>query len=249
VQIRSRRPALRNEGGFKGVVDLLDDARGTLVRITAAVLIFSVISYLLSEKILIVILRLLKMQPISYAPQEAILSILKLSLYSGIVLSFPIVAAISLRFLLDKIQPTYMKWIPLFIVISILLFAGGIALCYFLLLPAGIGFLLSFGTDQMEPSLSIGKYVDFCAFLLLATGLAHQAPLISYLLAKARILSPDYFRGKTRYAVLLCFVIAAVVTPTPDVYNMTLMAVPLLFLYFASVLVVRLAWKKESISR
>ena len=240
---------MQKEGGFKGVVDLLDDARGTLVRITIAVLIFSVISYLLSEKILIILLRLLKMQPVSYAPQEAILSILKLSLYSGIVLSFPIVAAISLKFLLGRIQPAYMKWIPLFIVIALLLFAGGFALCYFLLLPAGIGFLLSFGTDQMEPSLSIGKYVDFCAFLLLATGLAHQAPLISYLLAKARILSPDYFRGKTRYAVLLCFVIAAVVTPTPDVFNMTLMAVPLLFLYFASVLVVRLAWKKESISR
>jgi sec-independent protein translocase protein TatC len=240
---------LEREKGFKGVFDFLDDARGTLVQITFAILIFSVISYLLSEKILIVLLKFLKMKPVSYAPQEAILSILKLSLYSGFILSFPIVSTISLRFLVRKINPGYLKWVPIFICISLILFAAGIALCYFILLPAGIGFLLSFGTDHMEASLSIGKYVDFCSFFLIATGVAHQAPLISYLLAKAGLLSPDSFKGKTRYAVLICFIIAALVTPTPDVYNMTLMTLPLLFLYFASVLVVRVVGKKESISR
>lgn len=246
ARMKTRGKALEKGEGFKGIFDLLEDARGTLIQITAAVLVFSIVSYILSEKILIVLLKLMQLEPVSYAPQEAILSILKLSLYSGIVLSFPVVTTLFLKFLLGKIHPGYMKWIPLFIAASLTLFAAGIALCYFVLLPAGIGFLLSFGTDQMEPSISIGKYVDFCSFFLIATGMAHQAPLISYLLARARILSPDYFRGKTRYAVLLCFVVAAVVTPTPDVYNMTLMALPLLFLYFASVIVVRVAWKKES---
>lgn len=235
---------MEREEGFKGVFDLLDDARVTLVQITFVILIFSVISYLLSEKILIVLLKFLKMKPVSYAPQEAILSILKLSLYSGFVLSFPVVSTISLRFLVSKINPGYLKWVPIFVAASLLLFAAGIALCYYVLLPAGIGFLLSFGTDTMEARLSIGKYVDFCAFFLITTGVAHQAPLISFLLARAGLLSPDSFRGKTRYAVLICFILAALVTPTPDVYNMTLLALPLLILYFASFLVVRAVWKK-----
>ncbi|NIO17068.1 MAG: hypothetical protein GTN70_08735 [Deltaproteobacteria bacterium] len=235
---------MESEQGYKGFWDLLDDARGVLVQVTFAVLIFSIISYLLSERILTVLLKFLRMQPVSYAPQEAILSVLKLSLYSGIVLSFPVVSAISLRFIVRKIHPGYLKWVPVFIGASLVLFAAGIALCYYILLPAGIGFLLSFGTDTMEPSLSIGNYVDFCSFFLIATGLAHQAPLISYLLARAGLLSPGYFRGKHRYAVLICFILAALVTPTPDVYNMTLMVIPLLLLYFASVLVVLVAWKK-----
>ena len=75
---------MESEEGYKGFWDLLDDARGVLVQITFAVLIFSVISYLLSERILIILLKFLQIQPVSYAPQEAILSVLKLSLYSGI---------------------------------------------------------------------------------------------------------------------------------------------------------------------
>lgn len=237
-----------NERESTGLLLVLDDARGTLIKITLAVLILSVVSYLVSERILIILLTFLKVKPVSYAPQEAILSILKLSLYSGFLLAFPYVSFVSLNFLVKKINPDHLKWVPLFIIASLLLFAAGVALCYFVLLPAGIGFLLSFGTNQMKPSLSIGKYIDFCALFLIATGLAHQAPLVSYLLARARILSPAFFEGKTRYAILLCFVAAALITPTPDVYNMTLMALPLLFLYFASVFIVKAVWKNDSIS-
>jgi sec-independent protein translocase protein TatC len=228
------------KGKFQGVLDLLDDARSSLVKILLVVFVLSLVSFILSDRIMGILLHLLNIQPISYAPQEAVISILKLSLYTGIILSFPIASTMLLWLIVKKIDPSSLKKVPIFIFISILLFAAGVLLAYYLLLPAGIKFLLSFATDEMNPGISIGKYVDFCSFFLIATGLAHQAPLASYILARAGILTPSFFKGKTRYAIVICFCIAAVVTPTPDVYNMTLMAIPLLILYFASLAVVKL---------
>ncbi len=232
---------MEKEEKVSGILDILDDARGTLVKIVATVFIFSILAFFFSDRILILLLHLLKLEPVSYAPQEAILSVLKLSLYTGVILSFPVASILLLHFIVKKVHPQSMKKVPLFVAASLILFAGGVSLAYFLLLPAGIKFLLSFATAEINPGISIGRYVDFCSFFLIATGIAHQAPLISYILAKAGIITPAFFKGKTKYAILICFVIAALITPTPDIYNMTLMAIPLLFLYFASLAVVKWA--------
>ena len=109
---------------------------------------------------------------------------------------------------------------------------------YFVLLPAGIGFLAGFETPKVRALISARKFVSFCGMMLLALGLSFEAPLASYLLAKAGWLTPGFFRNKWRHAMLGCVVLASVLTPTPDVYNLALMSIPLLGLFFASFAVV-----------
>ncbi len=109
---------------------------------------------------------------------------------------------------------------------------------YYVLLPAGIGFLTGFETQDVRALISARKFVSFCGMMLLALGLSFEAPLASYILAKVGWLTPGFFRNKWRQAVLGCVVLAAVLTPTPDVYNLTLMTIPLLGLFFASFAVV-----------
>ncbi|RMG60598.1 MAG: preprotein translocase subunit TatC [Deltaproteobacteria bacterium] len=230
-------------GGYEGTgfFAVLEELRRTILVILLVVFAFSVLSFLFSTELLRLLLRLLGEKVVSYAPQEALIATLKLSLYAGFTLSFPVASFLLLRYLVSKISPGRERGVPLFFLISLLLFAAGVYLCYRVLLPAGIKFLLSFSTERLKSGISVGKFVDFCSFFLIASGIAHQAPLVSYILARAGILRPEAFRGKTRYAILVCFILAAVLTPTPDVYNMTLMAVPLLVLYFASFVVVKLA--------
>ncbi len=225
---------------FPGILNALEELRGTLLVILGVVFGFSVVSFLFSKQLLAVLLELVGEKPVSYAPQEALLATLKLSLYTGFTLSFPVASYLLLRYTVKKISPGRERGIPVFFLASVLLFGLGLYLSYRVLLPAGIKFLLSFSTDRLKAGISVGKYVDFCAFFLISSGLAHQAPLVSYVLAKAGLLTPQFFAGKTRYAILVCFILAAVITPTPDVYNMTLMAIPLLLLYFASMAVVKL---------
>ena len=108
-----------------------------------------------------------------------------------------------------------------------------------MLLPAGIGFLVGFETRDVRALISAKKFISFCGTMLIALGLSFQAPLLSFFLAKLGWLKPAFFQNRWRYAVLICTVLAAIITPTPDVYNMTLMTIPLLGLYFVSFLVVR----------
>ena len=118
------------------------------------------------------------------------------------------------------------------------LFLVGMLLGYFVLLPAGIGFLAGFETPEVRALISARKFVSFCGTMLLVLGFSFEAPLVSYFLARAGLLTPAFFRNKWRHAMLGCVVLSAVLTPTPDIYNLSLMTIPLFGLFFASFAVV-----------
>ena len=107
-----------------------------------------------------------------------------------------------------------------------------------MLLPAGIGFLVGFETRDIQALISARKFISFSGTMLIALGLSFEAPLLAFFLAKLGWLKPEFFRNRWRHALLICTVLAAIITPTPDVYNMALMVMPLLGLYFVSFLVV-----------
>ena len=134
--------------------------------------------------------------------------------------------------------PDWKRWGWAVIATATGLFLAGVLLGYFVLLPAGVGFLAGFETTDVRALISARKFVSFCGTMLLALGFSFEAPLVSYFLARAGWLTPAFFRNKWRHAVLGCVVLSAVLTPTPDVYNLTLMSIPLLGLFFASYVVV-----------
>jgi len=127
-----------------------------------------------------------------------------------------------------------------FVSFSCLLFYSGAAFCYFITLPFGINFLLDFQTEQLRPVISISEFVSFVTIFVLAFGLIFELPIFMIFMAKIKILPRSFFEKNRRYAALVISVIAALLTPTPDIFNMLLMGIPLYLLYEAGIIVLKL---------
>lgn len=231
------------ENRFAAVVDGLDKARRGLAVYAVVVLAFTGIASIFSERILLALVRLLNRKIVAYDPSEGFLSLVSLALYCGIALSLPVGAYMVWRGVLAPRLPGMRRLGGAVVLIATGLFAGGVVLGYFVILPSGIGFLAGFESGDVLALISARKFISFCGTMLIALGLSFEAPLASYLLARIGWLGTGFFRRKWRHALLGCTVLSAVITPTPDVWNMTLLAIPLLGLYFVSFVVV---WAVEA---
>ncbi|HFQ89288.1 MAG TPA: preprotein translocase subunit TatC [Desulfobulbus sp.] len=127
-----------------------------------------------------------------------------------------------------------------FVTATCLLFYAGTIFCYLVTLPFGIRFLLSYQSTEMKAVISIGRFVNFVTIFILAFGLIFELPVFMIFSAQVGLVRRATFERNRRYAVLIIAILAAVLTPTPDVFNMALMGLPLYGLYEAGILVIRL---------
>lgn len=216
------------------ILDVLERSRKGLAVYAVLVIGLTVAFFFASESLLRFLVRLLGRKLVAYSPAEGFLAMIHLSLYCGIAASLPAGAWMLWRGAVSRWVPGWRGWGWAVILAATSLFLTGGLLGYYVLLPAGIGFLVSFETEKVAALISARKFISFCGTMLIVLGLSFEAPLVSYFLARAGWLTPAMFRKRSRYAVLFCVILAAVITPTPDLYNMTLMSLPLLGLYFIS---------------
>ncbi len=125
-----------------------------------------------------------------------------------------------------------------FVFFTSLLFYIGTLFCYMITLPYGIEFLLGFGSEQLKPVISIGRFVNFTTLFILAFGIIFELPIFMVFSSKVGICTRGFFERNRRYALLIIAIIAALLTPTPDIFNMMLMAGPLYLLYEAGILII-----------
>jgi len=128
----------------------------------------------------------------------------------------------------------------LFVLFTTLLFYAGTLFCYFLTLPFGIQFLLGFGSEQLKPVISISRFVNFVTLFILAFGVIFELPVFMVFLARVGVCPRSFFEKNRRYAVLAIAIIAAMLTPTPDIVNMLLMGGPLYLLYESGIVILLL---------
>jgi len=127
---------------------------------------------------------------------------------------------------------------------SSIFFLAGASFCFFMVFPIAFKFFMGFATDTIVPMISVEEYLGFALKLLIAFGVVFEMPLFAYFLSRFGILSPEFMRRQRRYAILLIFIVAAILTP-PDVFSQCLMAIPMLLLYEVSIYVSALAYKKK----
>jgi sec-independent protein translocase protein TatC len=108
------------------------------------------------------------------------------------------------------------------------------------LLPFALRYLLTFGGDIATPFISIGEYISFVTTLLIWMGISFELPMVVVFLSKLGVVTPKQLRGYWKYALVGSFAVAAIITPTPDPFNQTLVAVPLYLLYEIGVLFARI---------
>jgi len=166
------------------------------------------------------------------APTEAFWMNMKVAFVAGLVLALPVIFHQFWKFVSPGLLPKERKYVVPFIFSATGLFLVGGGFCFFIVLPLAMGFLLTYKVgDVLMPMLSVGQYVDFCLKFILAFGAIFELPIVILFLTKMGIVTPQTLAKHRKYAVLLAFVVAAFLTPTPDVFNQTLMAVPIILLY------------------
>ena len=132
------------------------------------------------------------------------------------------------------------KYAAPFVLVGSVLFIGGGAFSLKVVTPYAISFLLSYSRPGLQPMISIGSYVDFLLKFTLAFGLVFELPLAITLLSRMGIVTPAMLAKNRKYAILGAFIAAAILTPTPDAFNQTLMAGPLIILYEVGIISARL---------
>jgi sec-independent protein translocase protein TatC len=218
-------------------LDHLEELRSRLLKATLAVVAAFAVCMYFGEQLFSVmaepILRLLPKGSPIYFPrvQDPFFVYLKVSLITGIFIVVPYVTYQLWAFIRPGLYHKERKLAAPFVILATLLFYAGAAFAYFLVLPAAFSFFLSFATNQLQPLINMREYVDLVMLLLLAFAGVFETPIIVVFLGLIGLFSSDQLKKGRRYFIVIAFIIAAVVTPTPDPFNQTLMAVPMLLLY------------------
>jgi sec-independent protein translocase protein TatC len=182
---------------------------------------------------------------IAYGIPEAFLSLIKLTLYGSLFLSVPVIFYQIWKSFSPLFHSRGLKSPVSILLIALFLFYLGASFCYFITLPFGIRFLMGYQSAHLKPMISVAKYVSFCAGFIFAFGLIFELPLILALLSYLRMVTVSFLTQKRRYAILLIAILSAVLTPTPDVFNMTLMGGPLYLLFEIGVLLAKMIERKR----
>jgi len=176
---------------------------------------------------------------------EPITSILRFALFMTILVVFPFLWYFFLSFV-NFIFPLRRQFFLLFLFSGITLFYTGVVFAYEVTLPYGIKFLLSFGNEKVEPAISLKHFVNFFGFFLIAFGFIFEMPLFICFLCLMKVISPERLGKYRKEVFFIIVVLAAIITPTPDAFNMSLLAVPLYVLFELGLLLSRLLLKTNT---
>ena len=228
----------------------LGEIRKRLVRSAIAVGVGFAITYAFSEKLFGLLAYPLKanMPPgdrlVYTSLPEMLFIYIKTALVAGLLLAAPYVFyQIYLLVAPGLYQKEQRTLIP-FVLCSTALFVGGALFGYFVVFPSGFKFFLAFSNESIRALPSVRQYFSLAVKLLFAFGFVFELPVVVFFLSRMGVVTSDFLKQKRRYAILLIFIIAAVLTP-PDVITQFMMAVPLMALYEISILIAKVAGKKK----
>ncbi|NPV92230.1 MAG: twin-arginine translocase subunit TatC [Firmicutes bacterium] len=168
----------------------------------------------------------------------------KVALYAGFVVSFPVIAWQIWRFIGPALYPKEKNLVLKLVPVTVLLFVIGVVFAYFMIFPVMLEFLLNVSGD-LQPMITVSEYVSFCVSFLVPFGLVFEMPIIAIFLTRIGILTPGWLSSKRKYSLLICFIVAAILTPSPDPFSQTMMALPMYLLYEVSIIVSRMTRAKK----
>jgi sec-independent protein translocase protein TatC len=233
-------------GGHMTVVEHLVELRRRLIISMLAVAVGAVVCYVFAPDIIAWFLKFYedsapKGTPNSFiftGPLDAFITRVKIATYGGIVLAFPVWLWQLWRFITPGLHSREKRYAVPFVFSSIVLFAlGGVVAL--LTLPEALNFLLDAAGSDVRPLLTADKYIGLVSLMIIAFGFAFEFPVVLVFLLIAHVITTAQLRKWRRWAIVLIFVFAAVITPSQDPYSLFFMAVPMCLFYEASILVGR----------
>lgn len=226
------------DDGSMSLIAHLTELRSRIIKCLVATGLGSVIGYFYIQEIMHYITlpagKLYYMQP-----AEAFFTYLKVACVAGFLLALPIIFWQIWRFFLPALTTRERMVLGIVVPTSVVLFFCGLAFSFFLVLPAGIKFFLGFGNTELEALLSVDKYFDFVIMFVLPFGFIFELPLVITILGKMGLITSAFLKKYQRIIIFLSFVVGALITPTPDVFTQSMIALPIIVLYEVGYFIVR----------
>ncbi|MEW6439607.1 MAG: twin-arginine translocase subunit TatC [bacterium] len=229
----------------------LEELRRRLIICCVAVAVGFCISYFVKEQLFLFLAKPLQRQlPEGSALQyigvaEAFVTYLKLSLIAGVFLAMPVLLYEVWMFVAPGLYEREKRYVIPVVLFSLIFFFGGAAFCYVIVFPFAFKFFMAFSSDTLRAMPTTLYYLSFAWHMMLAFGLVFQMPIAFFFLGRMGLVTYKGLARQRRYAIVLVFVAAALLTPGPDVISQLLLAGPLLVLFEMSLQVVRLTGKKR----
>lgn len=223
----------------KRLVSFILEIRKTILSLGIGIALGTLGFYFISPTLFAAIQGHLNQKLAFFTVAEPFLAHVKISLFVTLFVFMPWIAFCFWRAMVKPFALSK-KALFSFILFSCILFYSGTMFCYFVTLPFGIKFLLGFESEQLQSIISVGKFVSFVTVFVLAFGLIFELPIFMVFAARSGICPRSSFEKNRRYALLAISIIAALLTPTPDVVNMLLMGGPLYLLYEAGIIILKI---------
>jgi sec-independent protein translocase protein TatC len=240
------------EPGKLNIVSHLEELRSRVLYCLSALICGTAVSFSMGRVIMGFVKRPisgLTGELIFISPTEAFVAYMKVVLLAGFVISFPFLLYQIWAFLSPAAKKNTRRRIALWFWAALVLFFIGTAFSYFAAIPRALDFLLGFGGKIASPKISLGKYISFFNALILTGGIIFELPVFIGLLADAGFVNTRQLKKKRHIAILAILTFAAIITPTQDVFNMLLFAVPMIVLYELSIFVAIVIGKVKNISK
>jgi sec-independent protein translocase protein TatC len=227
----------------------LEALRKLIMVCVITVLVTSVVAFAYVDAFLAIVVKPatdLHIKLIYTGVTEGIFFKLHIALVFGAMAASPVLLWQFWRFLVPALYPTERKYIVRLVPISIVLFLGGIVFAYYTVLHFLLEFLVKV-SSEFTGLITISNYLSFTEHLLIPFGLLFEYPLLVYFLAKIGILTPELLVRYRKYSIVGIFVLAAILTPSPDPLTMLIVACPMLILYEAGIIVARIVYRKKRV--
>jgi sec-independent protein translocase protein TatC len=233
------------------LMEHLRELRTRLIYSICYLVVFAILSFNYSESVFDILSRpyfqyFPKQSLIGTGPAEAFILRIKLAFFSAILLSCPLIFHQVWLFVAPGLYEDEKKLFIPFILVSTGLFITGAYLCYEFLIPVTYSFFAKqYQTIQVTPQIRISEHLSIVLKCILGAGVAFEIPVLSFLLARSGVITHKHLISWSRYAVIAIFVLAGILTPTPDVMTQVMFAVPLFILYGISIVVAYVAVRKN----
>jgi sec-independent protein translocase protein TatC len=220
----------------------LEELRTRIVYSGIAVTIGFVIGIALAFPLLNLIVRLSGLKVLyAFSPTESFVTWMKVALYIGIGIAMPVLVYQIVRFLAPGLTRSEKRYLFRAIPFVFIMFVLGVLFAFFIVIPRGLKFLHGFGGGTFQANFRASDVISFYMTLLLWIGIVFELPIVMYLLAKLHVLTVRMMGSVRKYAIIIIMIAAAIITPTPDPFNMFLVAAPMYLLYEFGIILARFA--------
>ncbi|MBR5307038.1 MAG: twin-arginine translocase subunit TatC [Oscillospiraceae bacterium] len=221
----------------------LDELRKRLTVIAVVNLVASAVLFTKADFVLDYFLAINPgMELVFITPSELLVVYFQLSLIMALILCSPVTFYEIWAFVEKGLYRKEKIYISLTLVFGVIFFIGGVAFCYFMVLPTTLKFFMRIAISDVSSMISIKSYISFINTMLLCFGAVFEMPVLVFLLSKLEILTPDFLRKNRGLLIVVIFILAAVITP-PDVISQIMLAVPMILLLQLSIIICTVVYK------